>query len=216
MPAYPKESIPSLAAVVEDVAEQMPGQWTVLIKPGKYGRFLSDGRRLLHFDTSRNGLRLMVQGVDPKHADQDRVTYISALTYTANLAVHRGPEAIAREIETRLLPGYEARLTAAAERAEARAEALRTQEYDIERLLNLVESGQVRTSYLDARLVSWMIGSTNASAAIYLRREPDTIELTLQQVPLPAVRPIAEAVRGILEGLQPVAEAWVEQRIESL
>lgn len=200
MPAHPTAAIAQLAQVAEAIAQALTGEWCVLSKPGSPGVFLSDGRRLLHLNLNRSQQRLVIRGVDPKRAATEQVLAVSAMTHGATVAVNREPQAIAKVIEARLLPGYDIRLAAAQERAEARAEALRTQERDIESLLKLVESGNVRTSFLDTRLVSWMIGETNASATIYVRREPGTVELTLQQVPLAAVRPIAEAVRAVLEG----------------
>jgi hypothetical protein len=181
----------------------LEGTW--VLRPGRGGRpeaFLRQGAdRALHIRYAAD--RAVVRGVNTcRCSDGLPRGPHDYLGEQATLAMRRGARALATAITSRVLPTYLPRLDHQRERANVRAAAGGAQRADIEQLLDLLSSGRVRTSHLDAMLVAWDLHEGGVTAALYARREPDTVELTLHGVPVAAVRELLEATRSVLTHAQ--------------
>jgi hypothetical protein len=194
-----EHDFPPIGAFAAEAATMLEGTWS--LRQGRGGHaevYLDQGNRSLHVSCADG--RVLVRGVDT-YGCPGRVPCFpyEYLGDRATVAIRRGARALATAITTRVLPTYLLRLDNRRERAQARAAAVSAQRADVERLLALVSGGQVHTAHLDAMLVAWDLHDNGGvTAALYARREPGTVELTFQQVPVAAVSDLVQAVRQVL------------------
>jgi hypothetical protein len=197
-------AIPPIGAFAAEAATMLEGTWS--LREGRGGHpevFLLQADRSLHVSCAAG--RAAVRGVNTYGcADAVPRGPHDYLGDRATVAIQRGARALASAITARVLPTYLPQLDHRREREQAHAAAAGAQQADVDRLLALLSAGRVRTSHVDALLVAWQLHERGGvSAALYARREPGTVELTLHGVPVAAVSDLVEAARRVLTDTEP-------------